>query len=96
VLLAEPVAVRYREGTLHGFLAPATGQQPPDILDWILAGEVPTFLKLEGPASTGGPVWRTELATPIWPRVSAGRRGDRVSACVEPNEAAPTVLAPDV
>jgi hypothetical protein len=95
VLLAEPVAVRYREGTLHGFLVLRI-LEGTVIASGDLAREVPTFLKLEGPASTGGPVWRTELATPIWPRVSAGRRGDRVSACVEPNEAAPTVLAPDV
>jgi hypothetical protein len=48
--------VKVEIGGILGLLAPAMGQQAPDILVWILAGEVPTFLKLEGPAYTGGPV----------------------------------------
>ena len=62
--------VKIQIGGILGLLAPVTGQQPPDILVWMLGGEAPTFLKLEGPAYEGGPVWRTELASPVWPRAS--------------------------
>jgi hypothetical protein len=57
-------------GGILGLLAPATGQQPPDIMVWLLGGEAPTFLKWEGPAYEGGPVWRTELASPVWQTAS--------------------------
>ncbi|HZC35252.1 MAG TPA: hypothetical protein VE242_06545 [Chthoniobacterales bacterium] len=64
-------AIRYvikvEIGGILGLLAPATGQQPPDIFVWILAGEAPTFLKWQGPAYTDGPIWKTELAAPVWP-----------------------------
>jgi hypothetical protein len=62
--------VKIEIGGILGLLAPATGQQPPDILVWILGGEAPTFLKWQGPASGGGPVWRTELVCPVWPAAS--------------------------
>jgi hypothetical protein len=57
-------------GGVLGLLAPATGHQPPDIMVWLLGGEAPTFLKWEGPAYEGGPVWRTELASPVWQTAS--------------------------
>jgi len=62
--------VKVEIGGVLGLLAPVTGQQPPNILVWILGGETPAFLKLQGPACTGGPIWRTELATPVWPAAS--------------------------
>ena len=57
-------------GGILGLLAPATGQQPPDILVWILGGEAPSFLKLQGPAYEGGPIWKAELVSPVWPAAS--------------------------
>jgi hypothetical protein len=64
-------AIRYvikvEIGGILGLLAPATGQQPPDILVWMLGGEAPTFLKWQGPAYGGGPIWKTELVSPVWP-----------------------------
>jgi hypothetical protein len=62
--------VKVEIGGVLGLLAPVTGQQPPDLLVWILGGEAPAFLKLQGPAYTGGPIWRTELASPVWPAAS--------------------------
>jgi hypothetical protein len=55
-------------GGLSGLLAPLLGKQPPDSHVWILEGEAPAFVKSEQPLYVGGPVWRIELASPVWPR----------------------------
>jgi hypothetical protein len=55
-------------GGAAGLVASLLGKQPPDIHVWILGGEAPTFLKSEGPLCFGGPVWRIELVSPVWPR----------------------------
>lgn len=55
-------------GGLAGLIAPLIGKQPHDSAVWILGGEAPGFVKSEGPMYAGGPVWRTELASPSWPR----------------------------
>jgi len=61
-------AVRYvvkvKIGGVAGLVAPLLGKQPPDTHVWILIGDAPAFVKLEGPLYAGGPVWRIELATP--------------------------------
>ncbi len=44
------------------------GRLPPDYHAWILADEVPAFVRFEGPLFTGGPVFRIELAIPRWPK----------------------------
>jgi hypothetical protein len=41
----------------------------------ILGGEAPAFVKSEGPLYLGGPTWRIELASSVWPRVSAVTEG---------------------
>jgi hypothetical protein len=55
-----------------GLLAPLLGKQPPDTDVWILGGDAPAFVKLEGPLCIGGPIWRIELVSPIWPRPAVG------------------------
>ena len=55
-------------GGLAGLIAPLIGKQPPDTSVWILGGEAPAFVKSEGPFYQGGPIWRIELASPVWPR----------------------------
>jgi hypothetical protein len=57
-------------GGLSGLLAPLFGKQPPDSHVWILGGEAPAFVKSEQPLYFGGPVWRIELVSPVWPRQS--------------------------
>jgi hypothetical protein len=47
---------------LKGFLARLTGKQPPDTHVWVLSGEAPAFVKLEGQMYVGGPTWRIQLA----------------------------------
>jgi hypothetical protein len=60
--------IKIEIGGLEGWLAPLLGKQPPDSHVWILGGEAPTFVKSETLSYFGGPVWRTELASPAWPR----------------------------
>lgn len=55
-------------GGLSGLLAPLLGKQPPDSHVWILGGSAPAFVKSEQPMYLGGPMWRIELVSPVWPR----------------------------
>ena len=55
-------------GGAAGLVAPLLGKQPPDTHVWILGGEAPAFVKSEGPLYFGGPIWRIELVSPVWPR----------------------------
>jgi hypothetical protein len=55
-------------GGISGVLAPLLGKQPPDSHVWILGGEAPAFVKSEQPLYLGGPLWRIELVSPVWPR----------------------------
>ena len=57
--------------------APLLGKQPPDAHVWILGGEAPTFVKSETLSFLGGPVWRAELVTPVWPK-SEGESNNKV------------------
>lgn len=61
-------AIKVEIGGFEGWLAPLLGKQPPDSHVWILGGEAPTFVKSETLAYFGGPIWRTELVAPAWPR----------------------------
>jgi hypothetical protein len=58
-------------GGVSGVIAPLLGKQPPDIHVWILTGATPAFVKSEGQLYPDGPIWRIELASPVWPRTSA-------------------------
>jgi len=55
-------------GGISGVIAPLVGKQPPDSHVWILGGEAPAFVKSEQPLYNGGPVWRIELVSPVWPK----------------------------
>jgi hypothetical protein len=54
-------------GGAKGVVAPMVGKQPPDTHVWILSGDAPAFVKLEGALAYETPVWRIELASPVWP-----------------------------
>jgi len=54
-------------GGAKGVVAPMVGKQPPDTHVWILPGDAPAFVKLEGALAYETPVWRIELASPVWP-----------------------------
>ena len=56
--------VKVKIGGVAGLLAPLVGKQPPDTQVWVLSGEAPAFVKLDGPLYNGGPIWRIQLAAP--------------------------------
>ena len=59
--------VKVEIGGMTGMVAQMLGKQPPDTHVWILGGDAPAFVKLEGPLYLGGPIWRIELTSPVWP-----------------------------
>ena len=59
---------------LVGFIASLVGKKPPPTSVWILDGDAPTFVKAEGPLYVGGPVWRIELTSPVWPQAVTQKR----------------------
>jgi hypothetical protein len=63
--------VKAELGGLKGAFASLLGKEPPDTHVWILQGEAPAFIKMEGPLALGGPVWRMELMRPVWPTEAA-------------------------
>jgi hypothetical protein len=65
--LAIHYVLKVEIGGIEGKIAPLLGKQPPDIHVWVLGGEAPAFVKMEGPLFYGGPIWRIELASPVWP-----------------------------
>ena len=64
-------------GGLPGVIADMFGKKPADTHVWILQGEAPAFVKSEGPLAPGGPSWRIELVSPIWPHATAGQAAER-------------------
>ena len=66
-------------GGAAGLIAPLLGKQPPDTHVWILGGEAPAFVKSEGPLFFGGPVWRIELTSPVWPSKPVGDSKDNAT-----------------
>jgi hypothetical protein len=55
-------------GGFAGLVAPLVGKQPPDSHVWIMEGEAPAFVRSQAPMFMGGPLWQTELVSPVWPR----------------------------
>jgi hypothetical protein len=74
-------AIQVEIGGIAGVVAPWLGKRPPDSHVWILGGESPTFVKSETLSYIGGPMWRTELVAPVWPRAenSESRNGSAES-----------------
>jgi hypothetical protein len=70
--------IKVEIGGLAGLVAPLLGKQPPDSHVWIIGGEAPTFVKSETLSFLGGPIWRMELASPVWPKSEEGepRKGE--------------------
>jgi len=60
--------VKVEIGGVKGVIAPIVGKQPPDTRVWIFGGASPAFVKSEGPMFQDGPIWRTELVSPAWPK----------------------------
>jgi hypothetical protein len=52
---------------LTGAVASLLGKIPPDSHVWVHTGEAPAFVKAELALFPGGPMWRLELLSPVWP-----------------------------
>jgi hypothetical protein len=59
-------ALKPKLGAVRKVFASLLGKLPPDVDAWILAEEVPAFMRYEGPLYANGPVWRIELVSPRW------------------------------
>jgi hypothetical protein len=59
--------IKIEIGGIAGVVAPLVGKQPADIYVWIASGASPVFVKSEGAQYLGGPTWRIELSSPVWP-----------------------------
>ncbi|MCU1339336.1 MAG: hypothetical protein JWO19_4917 [Bryobacterales bacterium] len=66
--------VKVKIGGIAGIVAPIIGKQPADTHVWIVDGGAPGFIQLEGPLFDGGPVWRTQLATPAVFKNAVGKQ----------------------
>jgi hypothetical protein len=55
-------------GGAKGLVAPLVGKQPPDHHIWIVSGDAPGFIRSDGTFFQNGPVWRIDLASPVWPK----------------------------
>lgn len=72
--------VKFEIGGVAGVVAPLVGKQPPDSHIWVLGGEAPVVVKSESISSMGGPVWRTELLSPTWPKNTAAESKTRAES----------------
>ena len=54
-------------GVVLGMMATITGKKPAETDIWVVASDVPAFVKFGGPFYPGGPVWRVEMTSPVWP-----------------------------
>lgn len=59
--------LKFELGGVAGVVAPLIGKAPPEVHIWIFGGEAPAFVKSEGPLYAGGPVWRIQVTSPVWP-----------------------------
>ncbi len=62
--------IKIELGGVSGMVAPIVGKQPSDIHVWVLGGEAPAFVREEGQFYEGGPIWRIELTSPVFPEPS--------------------------
>src|SRR4029077_5350844 len=76
--------VKVEIGGLTGIMAELLGKKPPDTHVWVLQGEAPTFVKSEGPLYLGGPIWRIELTSPVWPPSATGDSNEETDKKKQP------------
>jgi hypothetical protein len=71
-------AIRYKMHVdisgIAGVVAPIIGKQPSDTEIWVLDGEAPVLVKLEGALYPQGPIWTIVLTSPTWPSTAPRRK----------------------
>ncbi len=65
---ASDYVVHVEIGGIAGVVAPIIGKAPPDYHIWLSGGEVPAFIREEGPLYEGGPVWRIQQISAAFAR----------------------------
>jgi hypothetical protein len=65
--------VKVQIGGVAGVAAHLLEKQPADTNVWVLLGEAPTFVGLEGPFYAEGPTWRVDLVSPARDGISANK-----------------------
>jgi hypothetical protein len=63
--------IKIEIGGIAGVVADFAGKEPKDSHLWILKSEVPSFLASESQFYPDGPLWRIDLASPVWPEHQA-------------------------
>jgi hypothetical protein len=66
--------IKIHIGGVRGVIAPIVGKQPPDTHIWMVEGKAPLCVKSEGQLYEGGPIWRIELASPVWANSEPAKR----------------------
>jgi hypothetical protein len=61
-------------GGIAGVVAPIIGKQPSDIKLWVLAGDAPMLIRMEGALYPEGPIWTMVLTSPEWPSTSSSSK----------------------
>jgi hypothetical protein len=72
---AKHYVVKIELGGVAGVVAPLVGKQPPDAGVWILGGEAPAFVRSQNLSYVGGPMWRIDLLSPVWPSAPPDSKG---------------------
>jgi len=59
--------IKFDLGGVTGLVASMIGKTPPNVEVWIEGGEVPAFVKEQGPLSAGGPIVSIQQTGPVGP-----------------------------
>ena len=57
-------------GGMTGIIAPLIGKKPVDMNVWVVEEGAPAFVRSESPFYLGGPIWKTEMLSPVWDQAS--------------------------
>lgn len=71
--------IKFKLGGLAGVVAPLVGKSPPDVQVWVMGGEIPTFIREQGPTYAQGPILIIQLVSPVWPRASQSQEKSQQS-----------------
>jgi hypothetical protein len=69
--------VKMEVGGMTEIIGPLLGKQPVSLKVWVVGGNAPTFVKLEGPLYVDGPIWSIEMTSPVWLRAPQKRFPNR-------------------
>ncbi len=87
--------VKVKVPGVAGAIGSLLGKAPPDSHIWILGGEAPVFVKSESALFLGGPTWRIEPVSPVWPSgaTSATRESEDSQPARAPGHPVPSARA---